>query len=145
MATDGQHGDLGAVELGDELHVAKDGRIACVVEDRAIGDGEHKAGGYPDVVSSLFILRAGGVLGLDHRGGYVVELHGSAEVHADGLGNALGCHIVCQFIAGHDRRAMLGGDGSHVRDVVAMAVGEQDVVDLGGQNEILGVTWGCGR
>ena len=72
-----------------------------MVENRALGYREHEAGSDADVMSSRLILRGRGVFGVDHGGGYVGKLRGSAEVHADRLGDALAFDVFSQLIDGH--------------------------------------------
>ena len=100
MAADGEHGDLGPVKIANQAHVAEDRRVAGMVEDRPVVDGEDESRCDARVVHTRFILHRRGVLGLDHGGRYVIQLHGAAQIHADGFSRALARNPGCKLVDG---------------------------------------------
>ncbi len=92
VAADGQERQLWAIQLTDEPHVAKDGRVAGVIEAEAVLDLDNEAGRLAEVQRhpAVRVPVAGRVVGRRHRHGQAGGLHGAALVHARGRISATG-------------------------------------------------------
>src|SRR5450631_878225 len=101
MPSDGEHGHTGLIQLTNELHIAEDRSISRVVEHGAVCNGQYKSCSDSNVVCSLFILCCRRVLGFDHGGRHVVQLHSSTKVHPDGVGHSLAANVGCELIDRH--------------------------------------------
>ena len=139
MASDGKHGHLGLVELANQLHISKHRGISRVVEHRAVGDRQNKSCRDAHLVGSVFIGGSRRMFGFDHRGRHVVQLHRAAQIHADGAGDTLAADIGRQLIDCYQGRAVFLSHRHGIRDMVPMAVRQQDVLDLQRQGECLWV------
>jgi hypothetical protein len=141
VVADGEHGNLRVMQVADELHVGEHAGIAGMVEDGSVVDGDDKAGGIASIDDFVAVGDAGGVAGFSEGDGDVRVAMGAADVHADGaiLGNAFGLEPVEELDHADDGRAVLFGDGDGVGDVVHVAVGEEEEVDLLGELETFGV------
>ncbi len=127
------------VKFCNQLHIPENIRISRSIENRPIGNGKNKAGGYANVVSSLLVVRSSRVLCLYHGGSHVSQLHSSAKVHADGAGDSLGTDISREFIDCHYGGAMFLCGGYGIGDMVPVAVSQKDVINLFRQDKIPGI------
>ena len=112
-----------------------------MIENRPIRNGQHKARRHAHIVHAGFILCRRRVLGLHHGSRHVAQLHGSAQVHADRARHALAGDISRKLINGHHGGIVLSGHRHSIGDVVSVAVRQQNIVDLRGQNIPLRIFW----
>lgn len=136
VVANGEHAELGRVEVADELHVRKDGGIAGVVKDGAVVDGEDKAGGDAAVEELAVFHDAGGVAGFGLGDGDVGVTAGSADIHADGVFDALGLKVRGELKGANHGCAILFGHGYDVGNVVEVGMRGEDEVDFGWKLEV---------
>lgn len=122
IIADGQNGQVNAL-LADELHVVKESRIASVIDLFAL-DGQQKTGRVAAVAAvgeRRPVVRDGQ---LDAPEGKVVTAANVQRVGFDPLVLA----VSGDFKVGDDRRPGAFGDGHRVAQVVAVGVGDQNVI-----------------
>ncbi len=134
--SDREDGEAELELLGDELHVEREGGVACVVES-ALGGVDDKAGGIATVGA---VGKAAGVDGIDHLGTSARQFHPATVVHGDRIARALLAEPLGDLPVGNDCGTGLLGHGDGIGDVIHMAVGNQNdirfdafYIDLGGK------------
>ena len=129
VAANGDQADVGLMQALDQGHVGEYVGVAGVV-DRPLPapDDEARAHAHIDAFAVLHV--PGAVNGVDHGEGEAVGLHGAADVHADAVGEALIAEPRGDLVNAGDLRAMFLPNVQRITDVIAMPVGDQDVIDL---------------
>src|SRR6185369_9285845 len=81
QVADGQEGELGAVDLAEELHVGEERRVPGVVEGEAARKLDDVAGGETAVEDLVAVGDAARVVGAHHGDGEAEDVLAAAEVH----------------------------------------------------------------
>ena len=125
VVADGQHGNLGRIEVANDGHVTEHIGIAGVVDLHSVGKLDHVAAGLAAVNDLVAVGNSAGVVGVHHGDLDVADGLGAAFVHLRDLLDAFLSQPVAQLGNCHHHRVVLLGDFDGVADVVEVTVGAQ--------------------
>src|ERR1019366_4250920 len=128
---DGQHRDLGRIEIVDDLHIAEHGGVAGVIEPHSAGQLENIAAGLAAVHdAAIVVLNAAGVHGVRHCNLDAGDGLRPALVHGGDLLGALLTHPGAELKDPDHDGVVLFGNLHGVADVVHVTVGTDQYVGL---------------
>ena len=124
IVADAENGEFERGTVADQLHVARQRRVAGVVEV-PLGRLDEKTARITTVAA---IGHAARMRGRRHFDPAERKLFGSTQIHGMRFFDALFGEPIDNFPVGHERRAGALGDGHHVGHVIEMPVRNEDVV-----------------
>src|SRR6266511_1876825 len=114
---------------GQQLHLEREGGVPGVV-DRLAANRHDDPRGIRRIPARLVAFNAATVKGGHELHGAERELVRAADMHGVTRTALIGAELR-QLVRGHDRRPVFLREGDRITQVVAMAVGEQDCVEVG--------------